>query len=516
MLRLAGVVALWTLAASCAASQPATDGELQPASSASTSSSATPDLAPSVPLDADFDADGSPDVAFGSGLTSTGELTEDDGTVIIVYGSVGGLTPQRTQTWRETDFAGPITTSFGDALAAGDFDGDGFSDLAVGAADAPVDDVDDHAGFVRIIYGSRTGLRADRSQRWTQNSRGIAGRAEAHDGFGIALVAANFGHGGEHDLAIGVHGEDHDAGAVNVIYGSPTGLTADHDQLWDQNSQGIADRSERDDAFGLTLTAGRFRDSDYADLVVGVYSETVKRTYGSGAVHIINGSPDGLTSQGSQFLTFSDGQAKSQQAAGFSYALATGRFHGGDTDDLAVGAPFADGNTGAVTVIPSTSGGLHPDRAHVFDHTRLGIQKSPDGQDTIGWALTAGQFGHDDRARYADLAIRVPGHYTKTDEVNGALTILYGGPEGLTTQQRQTLTTGLSSEAFGIDVEWRRQLAAIGTADGLDQLILGDTDWIRILTPTANGFTHTAPPTWTTDTLNHEDIWYGIADKVAG
>ena len=43
------------------------------------------------------------------------------------------------------------------------------------------------------------------------------------------------------------------AGAVNVIYGSAAGLTATDNQLWHQNSSGIADAAEAGDHFGGSL-----------------------------------------------------------------------------------------------------------------------------------------------------------------------------------------------------------------------------------------------------------------------
>ncbi len=76
--------------------------------------------------------------------------------------------------------------------ASGDFDGDGESDLAVGA---PLDSVAgrENAGAVNVIYGSsRRGLREDPDQQFTQGTRGVQGWVDAHDRFGAALVAADF------------------------------------------------------------------------------------------------------------------------------------------------------------------------------------------------------------------------------------------------------------------------------------------------------------------------------------
>ena len=43
------------------------------------------------------------------------------------------------------------------------------------------------------------------------------------------------------------------AGAVNVLYGTASGLSASGNQFWHQNSAGILDAAEEDDRFGSVL-----------------------------------------------------------------------------------------------------------------------------------------------------------------------------------------------------------------------------------------------------------------------
>jgi hypothetical protein len=70
-----------------------------------------------------------------------------------------------------------------------------------------------------------------------------------------AAVRADFNGDGSADLAIGAPGEDI-VGVVHVLYGSPGGLTATGNQLWSQNSPGIAGTAEAGDFFGGALAAG--------------------------------------------------------------------------------------------------------------------------------------------------------------------------------------------------------------------------------------------------------------------
>src|SRR5262245_36665004 len=87
-------------------------------------------------------------------------------------------------------------------------------------------------------------------------------------------VRADFNGDGYSDLAIGVPGEEvggkKQAGAVNVIYGSATGLSAGGgdtgvppNQLWTQDSPGVLGVAEKEDAFGSAIAAGDFNGDGY-------------------------------------------------------------------------------------------------------------------------------------------------------------------------------------------------------------------------------------------------------------
>src|SRR5688500_14283099 len=109
--------------------------------------------------------------------------------------------------------------------ASGDFNNDGFADLAIG-----VPGENAAAGAVSVIYGDATGLSTSRvgDQLWTQDSAGVQGDAEAGDNFGYAVAVGNFDDDAYDDLAIGVPYENlttTSAGRVNIIYGSSSGLS---------------------------------------------------------------------------------------------------------------------------------------------------------------------------------------------------------------------------------------------------------------------------------------------------
>lgn len=108
------------------------------------------------------------------------------------------------------------------------FNGDGYDDLAVGA---PSEDLGilDRAGAVSVLYGNATGLSASGSQVWQPNRPGLRGDAVHHGSFGASTASGDFDGDGFWDLAVGSPGRDGERGAVNILYGSDGGLTADGD-----------------------------------------------------------------------------------------------------------------------------------------------------------------------------------------------------------------------------------------------------------------------------------------------
>ena len=79
-----------------------------------------------------------------------------------------------------------------------------------------------------------------------------------------------------------------------MIYGARNGLSASRDQIWSQQSRGVAGAAERYDRFGLALAVGDFNGDRRHDLAVGVPYEDVGRQVDAGAVDIIMGGPRGL------------------------------------------------------------------------------------------------------------------------------------------------------------------------------------------------------------------------------
>ncbi len=174
----------------------------------------------------DFDGDGYADLAVGVPNEDI-RTTRNAGAVQVLYGSAAGLTA-RDQIWHQGKPGVPGGNQrddmFGATLAAGDFNADGYADLAVGL---PYD----NNGAVVLLPGSSTGLTSAGAVRLRQGKAGMPSTPSGYENFGRTLAVGDIDGDAIDDLFIGVAFEsdnlpsDDGAGsAVHVLRGSATGV----------------------------------------------------------------------------------------------------------------------------------------------------------------------------------------------------------------------------------------------------------------------------------------------------
>lgn len=387
----------------------------------------------------DFNGDGFDDLAIGVPGEGIGGAALA-GAVNILYGGAGGLAG--TNQLLTQGNPEPVDL-FGFAVAKGDFNADGFTDLAVGA---PSEDVGTAglAGAVNVFYGSANGLPATSQVRLQSNP-------ENSDRFGSALDAGLFNDDDVMDLAVGAPGETvggrPDAGAVSVFYGSAGGLPATSQTLLQGNP-------ELGDRFGTALVAGFF-NADQGDLAVGAPGEDVGSAGGAGAVSVFSGTPGGLPTSSRVLL-----QANSEVGDQFGSALAAGFFDTGPSD-LAIGVPFEDlggaTDAGAVNVVYGSNTGL-VGRNQTLTQDSPGVVGTAEPGDLFGVALARGIFLNNFNGDgFADLAIGAAGEDVGAATDAGAVNVQYGSSTGLPGPGGQLFTqnspgvggTAESGDGFG-------------------------------------------------------------------
>lgn len=328
----------------------------------------------------------------------------------------------------------------GSTLAVGDFDHDGYDDLAIGASSST------KGGGVAILYGSSTGLDIAAPAWFDQSTPGVVGSAEAGDEFGFAVASGDFNADHFADLAIGVPDETlsgvFEAGDVTILYGTSIGLSSNHSALFDENSTGVPGSAEAGDQFGFSLATGDVTGDGRSDLVVGVPHEAIGTATQSGEIILLKGSSSGITGSGSQ--------AWDQDSAGvpgtaeetdeFGTSVAVGDFNGDGHADVAVGVP-GEGigsldHAGCVDVLNGTSSGLTGTGSVAWDQDSTGVPGTVEIGDEFGAAVLARPLTGGTRA---DLVIGAPTDDSGGLVNNGSITVLLNTSGGL---------TGTGSQAF--------------------------------------------------------------------
>lgn len=407
----------------------------------------------------DYNGDGIDDLAVGIPGESFADVTSA-GAVQIFYGDIdAGLIapPPAFGTQRFTQASPGVASvaasgdEFGAALASGDFNDDGISDLAIGV---PGDVVGGQfgAGSTHILFGTTKGLTGVGSQWWHQASDGVAEVAEEFDAFGRTLTVGDFDGNGVDDLAIGIPNESTGvdfAGAVEILRGEAgTGLISTGSQLWHQNVPGFPDIPQSGDSFGSSLAAGDYNDDGFDDLAIGVPWDDVgvpSDSTTAGLVHVLFGSLGfGLTLNNNLVLHQNTPGIldKNDSTDRFGWSLGTGDFNTDGRDDLVVGNPgewlgqnngiFAAGQVHVVYGVDGTVDTFGPDSFNqIWNQNSPGILDQVEALDFFGQYVAAGDFNNDGRDDLVAYAVGEGLGANGNIHNAGAVNVIYGTGAGL-------------------------------------------------------------------------------------
>ncbi|MEV5607380.1 FG-GAP-like repeat-containing protein [Streptomyces sp. NPDC052225] len=447
-------------------------------------------------------------------------------TVLAVTGGVLAALPAQAA-------SGPQSA----AARAGDLDGDGFGDLAVGA---PEGTIAGHAkaGYVSVAYGTAQGVRTSRHKGITQRTSGIPGTPEAGDRFGSAVAVGDVDGDGYADLVIGSGGEAigsvKGAGSVTVVFGAKGGLGNDaiafhaptpttRQGFGDRLAVGDFNHDGRDDIAvaagtkvqvvkGATklrdtakpamkaytppgggagtgqIAAGDVNGDGYSDLATVAYEDDPAD---EGTLGVLAGSAQGIT-----------GTALGRTGLPFAgYSIVAGDVTGDGRADIVVNTGFSDGpDDFLLRMFPGTASGL-------------GAGVAYGGTAQPGRAATLADLDGDGHADLVTSDVTVP----DPDGFNnaGAVTVVPGSTAGLNAGGARTITLatpGVAGASEGNDLFGSAVTAGDYNADGTADLTVGapgkylGTGAVSVIPGSADGPTGTGSILFTPQDLDHPTV----------
>ncbi|MCF2497505.1 FG-GAP-like repeat-containing protein [Dyadobacter chenhuakuii] len=383
----------------------------------------------------DVNGDGYSDVIVGAPFFDKGESNE--GAAFIYHGSASGIAASAAITLEGNQNEAQFGIS---AASAGDINKDGFSDIIIGAPFYSKGE--NKEGVAMVFYGSALGIKSNGTimevnQPDAKFGRAVEGLGDVNgDGYSDVIVGAPMYDKGQAD-----------EGAAFIYHGSANGISP--------AAATVLEADQKESQYGYSSAgAGDVNGDGYNDVIIGAYAYDNGQT-NEGAAFVYHGSAVGVSKIAAVVFE------SNQNFAQFGWSVATaGDVNGDGYSDIIVGSDYYDfgqNNEGAAFIYQGSAQGI-----------KAGAIRLESNQAEARMGISVACAGDVNGDGYSDVLIGI-WQFDKGENNEGAAVIHHGSANGINIKAASTLESNQADAGMGLAVK----SAGDVNGDGYSDVITG-------------------------------------------